>query len=694
MNNILKGWLGSSLLLAGMLMVSAQAISQQASDKLKWTSDSVQVDLHHNTVLAKGVFYQIVNRKLACGSGPWGKAEQLTVDNASKTFQFVQATYTTCPEGQKTWWLEAKRLQLDTVEGWGHAWHAVLRWKGVPVAYFPYLEFPIDDRRKTGFLLPHVGYTKQGGVEFALPYYINLAPNYDLTVTPEYIAKRGVLWQAHGRYLTRHSQGEVRLAALPHDKVFATFREEASTLYADDVDAVLGLSELASDENGRYGLGLTQSTQLNANISSRVDVNVASDAYLFYDFGNLLATDDRVHLLNRFQGEYANESMHFLAKVQAYQTLHAIGETGVSDLYNRLPELTLNMHYPSGSPHVALGLEAAMVRFDHKRDGVTGEPVVTGSRLQITPSLALPWYTGSGFFIPRVALMARDYWLKGQASGTPSQMGQVLPLLSVDSGLFFEGASSYHGHRYREVIEPRLFYVYVPWRDQANIPVFDTKTLPFSFAGLFRRNRFVGYDREGDASQVSVGVTGKVIDGVSGDALWRLRLGAAYYAHKQRVCLTEDCADDLTYGRSFSPIVAELQHQLSGHWQFLSAFAWDPVEHYTNNAYASLLYQPKPYNNLYLGYYYYKNELNQVKIAVNWRVFRHWNLTGEWGYNIGDGHSQDILYGLNYESHCWALKLVASRTFWGLDSDGGRDYQHRYVVQLQLQGLGGGGQSL
>lgn len=672
------------------------------------------VDLKNNSAILRNAVYRF--SKITKGGeslNGWGKVVRGERET-SGVLNFWNATYSTCPPTSNTWLVRAKHLQLDKKKGEGKATGSFLDIGGVPVFYWPYFTFPLDGRRKTGFLFPTFGYSSQSGSYFSIPFYLNLAPNYDATITPNYMGYRGLQLGGLFRYLTAKSFGALSAVILPNDLVFSEFQQNAPANYANVPNANIYLARIAHSTDTRGLFSYQDTTIFNPHWSSKINLNYVTDDYYFQDFGGTpaLATTDQ--LLNETDLRYQGEHWHFLGRLLGYQTLHPINELPVQDLYARLPELNFNADYPQQWLGLNYQLNTQVVHFDQRSNFITGQPVVTGDRFNIDPIITLPLVNMSGYFIPQVQIEATDYSLKNQPQGLSNSIDRAIPILDFDSGLYFDRDMHFAGHNYRQTLEPRIFYLYAPVNNQDDIPLFDTTLPPFSYEQMFQTNRFTGIDRIGDANQITFALTTRFLDAYTGQEKFRASIGQIYaFKTHQVVCTDINCMPDPMAEEHASPIVGELSYFLNPDWNVTSDLAWDLNHASVNDGTLNFTYSHAR-RILSLGYYFVRNgdietqnntnditdlnpansgDLSRISLGAALPVTERWSLVGNWNYNLSYKHPQNYYYGAEYDSCCWAVRFLVSRNLTTVDQFGVPQFNQVYYVQFQLKGLGNLGNS-
>jgi LPS-assembly protein len=644
----------------------------------------------------------------------WGIAKTVNRE-PSGIIKIYKGTYSACPPPTNIWHISANKMTLNHDTGRGDAYNAFLYLGNVPVLYTPFFSFPIDSRRKTGFLYPTFGHSTTSGYEFGIPFYWNIAPNYDATITPDVMTDRGLQLNGEFRYLTSSSSGNIHGSFLPDDQEFASFQQQAVTdpSYADSP----GLGTLENDSDNRYLVSLQDTREFSSNWSSYLYLNHVSDDYYFEDFDNDPAQTTQNQLINQGDLYFNSEHWHFTGQMEGYQTLHPINQSYVANQYKELPELVLNGQYPNFGDDFSFNINNQFDDFSIEQDPVAGTQP-EGTRLNITPDLSRPETWVWGFFKPDLQLSATQYNLTDQVPGEATNISRVLPILDIDSGLFFDKNTSWFGHEYQQTLEPRLFYLYVPYENQNDIPLFDTSVQPFSFSQLFQTNRFTGLDRIGDANQVSLAVTSRFIDQQTGDEKLRASVGEIYYFEQRKVTINNDQLDLVTLDNEvptntvISPVAAELDYFINKNWNVTSNLAWDPNYDQTNNANIMFQYRTDNRHILNLGYTFLrggdafvppdgsvvpnnssKNNLNQTDFSVVWPLARNWTAVARWNYNISHNYPQTYFGGIQYDACCWSFRAIVGREFNYLDNNDKPQFDNEVYFQVALKTLGSVGSS-
>jgi LPS-assembly protein len=558
--------------------------------------------------------------------------------------QLDDVRYTTCPPGSNDWELQAADIDLDTRAGVGTARHIRLRFQGVPILWAPYISFPAGDARKSGILTPEIGSSTRGGNEIQVPYYWNIAPNYDATFTPRLLTDRGLQVQTDFRYLSRLHDGQLIAQVLPNDNA-----------YNDELRSLLAVEHRSLLTNGLRGL-----------LSFR---EVSDDQY-FEDLGGSLSESSTTHLNRYLAFDWHSDTLSAFLRVQDYQTLDsAIPPT--EEPYQRLPQLVVSCYWPDSLAMLTTSINAEVVNFDR-------EVGITGWRANIAPKFELP-VTGRGwFFTPALAWDYTRYQLDNTLPGDDQSVDRSLPIASVDTGLVLERTMRSSAARL-QTLEPRMLYVHIPFEDQSQLPVFDTIVPDLNLVQLFRTNRYLGIDRIGDTNQLSLGITSRITDASSGQELVTATVGQTQYFGDREVTLP---GDEPIRSES-SDYIAEIRFFLYDHWNFDFGHQWGTGENGTTQSEARLQYRPSGNKILNMAYRYRRDSLEQADVSWSWPLGSKWNFVGRYNYSLRDQTALEQFYGLEYESCCWGLRLITRRYI--STRDGTQDSS--VGLQLVLKGM-------
>lgn len=650
----------------------------------------------------------------------WGKAQSFKQEEP-KVYQFQSATYSTCPPTHGVWQVRSSHIVLNKNTGRGTAQNARLYLKGVPIFYWPYLNFPIDDRRQTGFLFPRPGTSSSYGPYLETPFYWNIAPNYDDTITPAFLSKRGLQINNLFRYLTPKSRGEIGFSVLPGDREFENFKtaeEEGEDADSTNPATQSELNRLKNTSSTRKAIYIIDDTRFNEHWSSDINFNYVGDDYYLKNFRNNLTEVTPNQLLQEADLNYKGEYWQFFGRLQGYQTLHPIDETPYSNQYFRLPQLVLEGNYLSDKTGLDYFIYNDFTHFEiHNNPGQVGDMPIS-NRGHSQPGISFPYYRPSFYVVPRLQMALTQYSLQqvnpeGVVENTPgaipTNQNRALPIFDINSGLYFDRNVNILSHPMRQTLEPQVFYTYVPYRNQSDIPIFDTTTNTLTYDQLFTYNRFSGLDRIGDANQISVGVLTRFIEDKSGNEKIRAGIGQIYYFRDRRVtlcyngtidCDTQPLPDENT--ERTSPLSAMLLYTLTPNWSVRDDTIWNSTQRQLDNNTLSLSYVRDSLHLVSLSYSYVRNgdpqfdeppdsdanNLSQTDLTFTWGLSRDWSAIGRWTQSWNQGRFQNLLYGVQYDSCCWAVRFVAGRVYTNQTVNNTYAYNTEFYLQFALKGLG------
>jgi len=559
-------------------------------------------------------------------------------------------TFTTCKPGQDDWELSAEELDLDLGREVGTARGSRLTFLGLTTPRLPDFDFPLNNRRKSGFLPPSGGISNARGWEIIAPYYLNLAPNYDATIAPRYMQRRGLQLLTQFRYLLPTSAGEARVEYLPYDKQLETDRWGASWL-----------------DNSRFGEGWT----------TNVNYTRVSDDNYFRELSGRLATATQIYLPQEASVTYTGGWWASTLRAQQFQTLQD-PDNPVPIPYKRMPQLTASGLHSVGSGF-DLGAVGEAVYFDHPYE-------VTGGRTTIYPYVMRPFVRSYGYVTPKVGVSATYYSLGNVApsSSTPSNISRVLPIASLDSGLFFERDVQWFDQEFLHTFEPRVYYLWVPYRNQNDIPIFDTTVPDLNAAQLFSENYYVGGDRISNANQVTIAATSRLIRPDTGQEAVRAFVGQRFYFEDQEVSLNPQTP--LRTART-SPILATLSGQIAPHWRGEAGveYAWSTAE--LQRFVVGARYSPDFAKVLNAAYRYAREtstqpQIRQLDISAQWPLGNGIYGLARVNYDFYADQFVEALGGIEYNAGCWIVRAVV-QSF--VTSSTQRTYE--FFVQLELNGV-------
>lgn len=609
-------------------------------------ADRAEGELAEDRSTLQQVRYQLLEAR--------GNGEADTAVVQGEVSVLDRVTYTTCDPGSSGWQLRATLVELDQAEGIGTARNATLRLGPVPILYLPYASFPIDERRRTGFLFPSIGSSQDSGIDVSAPYYINLAPNYDLTLTPRLLAKRGAMLASEFRYLTPNHRGEISGTWLPND-------------------------DRTGDD--RSSFGFQHYGRLGPLWNVRANINTVSDDRYFEDFGDSL-TAASTSLLESTAGLYGR-GRYWSASISAQDW--TITDPFLPDglePFRRLPRLLYSYDRPLQDWFVA-GVRAETVVFDHDdRPGAT--------RYDLYPYVAFPVERAAWYLRPQLAYRYTGYdldaeYLERFESRSPSR---GTPIASLDAGMIFERQARLFGHGMLQTLEPRLYYLRVPYENQDDLPLFDTQELTFGFAQLFRSNRFSGADRQMDANQATFALTTRLLEESSGRERLSASIGQIRYFDPQRVRLPGVAYTD----PAGSALVGDVELVLSDRWRVGVSQQWDPEDELSDLSALRAQYRWGGAGVFNFAYRFRRETatalgnavaLEQVDASFVAPISERWRLVGRWNYSLLDESTLEALAGFEWESCCLAARVLTRH--YVRNREGERN--NGIYIELELKGL-------
>ena len=638
-----------------------------------------------------------------------GFAKQLEA-HPDGTVDLSQVRYTTCPVGNEDWMLQASSISLDTKAEQGTAHGVVMRFKNVPIFYTPFLSFPLGDERKSGVLFPSVGHSTSNGYQLEVPYYFNLAPNYDLTLTPGILSARGVQLGAEFRFLTVSSHGTVEGNFLPDDK------------------------QVHFDRNYFH---VTDITNLSRGLRFDADIASVSDINYFSDFAVGSEETSVTYLERRMDVLYYDDIWRIRAQLQNFQTID-FDVVDYSRPYSRVPRVQAEALWPILNSDIELALDGEATNFMRN----VGP---TGGRLNLNPELRWSRRGPGYFFEPAAGYYFTQYDLHNADEDNPTLTMRepnsptvAVPYGRLDTGLVFERDAGSSGQR-SQTLEPRLVYSYVPYRNQDELPIFDSGLPDLNLTELFRTNRYVGGDRIGDADQLAVALTTRLFDQTSGAQYLSASIGQIRYFSIPRVTLPEWFlntvsgipqavlhpqnpfgipgqilpglpqqyslglpnqfttraplhAEALVNGQlveSFpaSDIVSEVSLTAYKHFNINLDYQVNPYTWQTDKSEILIQYQPNKDRVVNFGYRFQEGILKQYDASFAWPIGAHWNTVGRIVYSLQDKQTIEQLAGFEYKSCCYRVQIVQRRYLSTRTATGTQGLDTSIALQLQLTGL-------
>lgn len=579
-----------------------------------------------------------------------GDAQTIFFDGQDKK-RLKDARYTTCAAGVDDWYIKAKDLALNDFTESGVGKNAYIEFKKIPILYTPWISFSYSGQRKSGLLAPSFGSTTNTGFELTAPYYWNIAPNMDATLTVREMSKRGVQLQGDFRYLEENFSGKDALEYLPNDN---------------------------QTSQSRYYANLKHQQNFGNGWSAGYSLEKTSDNKYFSELSTRIITTSRIILPQQFNVDYVDENWRFNALAQKFQTLD-----NKTYPYERLPQMTLNGDKYFGDTKA--NLYTQLVAFDINKNSPNQATLPTGTRLTLYPSISLPMSRPYGYITPKLGVHYTNYALNNVANNLESQQ-RTLPIFSLDSGLYFDRAFKVGPRDYTQTLEPRVFYAYIPYKNQSNIPVFDTGEADLNFSTLFRENRFTGNDLVNDANQLSYALTTRLIETDTGAQRLSASIGQRYYFNSPKVTVPRAALNQ----SNSSDIVAGLSANLRSSWRVDTFLQYSTQNSNAVRTTLSSRYNPEPGKTFNLSYSYkpdlvgeaVSSGINQFDVSAQWPLGQGWYGVGRANYSLKENQIIETLAGVEYNAGCWQTRTVIQRV-----STATAQANYALFFQLELGGL-------
>ena len=584
-----------------------------------------------------------------------GDAQMLFFEGESKK-RLLKSRYTTCEVGSDDWYIKSGQLKIDDETKTVVANNATVEFKGVPILYTPWINFPYANQRKSGLLAPTWGTTTKSGFEVLAPFYWNISPNMDATLSTRALSKRGVQYQGEFRYLEENFSGIDNIEYLPSDN---------------------------DSGKDRYFAKIKHQQVFGNGWSGGLDIQKVSDDQYFSDLSTHIITTSQVNLLQQANINYSGNIWQFGALAQKYQTLDKL-----SYPYQRLPQLILNgsKDWDWGTARV----QNQLTRFESDPNSTLA--VKSGTRFSTFPSISIPMTQPYGYVTPKIGLSYTSYNLNNidaaYAASYDQSADRTLPIFSVDSGLFFERDTHIVSRNYTQTLEPRLFYVYIPYQDQSRLPVFDTGLADLNMGTMFVENQYTGGDRINNANQLSMSLSSRLIDSDTGEQRLAASIGQRFYFEDQKVCIPNPtnpskCADtdQLRTGAS-SDIVTALTARLINKWNIDAAWQFDTDTGQTVKGNIGTRYNPEPGKVLNLSYRFTKDNLEQINLSSQWPLGSSYYGLARMNYSLRESKMIESLAGIEYDAGCWQSRLVVQRV-----QTATADANYAIFFQLELGGI-------
>lgn len=673
--------------------ISAEGTVQYEDSTLAVSGNDASMNSSGGAAIAQAGFLL----KAASGRGTAGKVQLSPEGNLA----LDDVTYTTCPPGSADWLLKLSDLDINQQTHTGTGRNVRLEFLSVPIFYTPWISFPVGNERKSGFLFPSFGGSSRGGNALSMPWYWNLAPNYDDTITPTYDTSRGFKLDNEFRYLGESSKGSLVTSYLPRDNKAREQLDLAGPDFMQSEDLVGGRTRQL-DSNARQWRGSIDALYRNDFTNMlRLDINAGEvhDKQWFEDFGQTRDATSTVYLVRTLSLSTHSSQWHSELNFENLQVIDTTIDSADRP-YTMLPQLVIGgyEHLPFGAE---FKLDSELTYFTRgavlQPGSTTTAAILTdslsGARLYMLPTLSLPLRAPGMYVTPSASWHYTRYQLQHTEPGKDDKPSVSAPMYSLDTGMVFERLSGSKGQRLY-TLEPRLLYSYVPYRQQSDV-LFDTGLPDFSLVQLFQTNRFLGPDRLGDTNQLSAGVTTRMLDSRDGEQFLAGTLGQAFYFKTPCIIslTTTACSDSAANQRS-SDLIGQLSLTAYKHWTVNIGAQWDPSLSSSERGDVSFQYRPGPDRTINLGYSYdvssnvngnsgTRDPLRQYVGSFAWPINRAWSGYGRAVYSQIDRKFLDHFAGLEYRSCCWNIRMVVGRAV--VTKTG--EYDTQYRIQLELKGL-------
>ncbi|CAM8311831.1 Imp Organic solvent tolerance protein OstA [Candidatus Methylopumilus universalis] len=630
------------------ISLSGTKLNYRLSDqtgKMEDVTFNIKSDKKEETIVQKGI--EVTKRYYDFR----GDAKAIFFEGENKT-KLESSRLTTCEVDSNDWYIKSKNMEIDTKKDQVKASHASLDFKGVPIFYMPSTSFSLNKNRQSGFLSSTFGTTSKSGFEFRVPYYFNLSPNMDATLTARYLGKRGPLADGEFRYLTENYSGINQLQYMNHDQ--------------------------SSGQDNRYFLKLNHQHQFGRGWSGSYDLQKVSDNTYFSDLASMIQVTSVVNLPQRANLNYSGDIWKLNLLTEKYQTL-----TNASNSpYQRLPQV--NLSGKKDYDNFTLDLKSQWTLFerdDKFASTFTDAQKITGSRFTMTPAITIPLTSEYGYIKPKVSANIRSYNLNNSPDNNKDI---VTPIFSLDSGVYLDRNINFLNQNYTNTLEPRLFYVYIPYKDQSVLPNFDSGLADLNMQTLFYENQYNGQDRINDANQLTASLTSKFLDKNGKERLSAI-IAQRYYFEDRRIF-----DNDTEAKKANSDIFMGASAKLPNSLNLDAMFQFDPTSNSLLRSTLGSRYNPEPGKMLNVSYRLidnvigYNQDLEVFNAAGQWPLGNRFYSIGRYNYDLKSSQTIEVLAGLEYDGGCWVARSIFDRI--SLPTSPNPNYA--FFIQLELNGIG------
>ncbi|TCB92330.1 LPS assembly protein LptD [Enterobacter wuhouensis] len=630
--------------------------------------------------------YQMVGRQGR------GDADLMKQRGENRYTILENGTFTSCLPGSNTWSVVGSEVIHDREEQVAEIWNARFKLGPVPVFYSPYLQLPVGDKRRSGFLIPNAKYSTTNYFEFYLPYYWNIAPNMDATITPHYIHKRGnIMWENEFRYLTKAGTGLMELDYLPSDNV-----------YKDDTT-----NNPSGDDRHRWLFYWRHAGVMDQVWRFNVDYTKVSDSTYFNDFDSKYGSSTDGYATQKFSAGYAIQNFNATVSTKQFQVF----SNQTNSTYGAEPQLDVNWYQNDVGPFDTR-VYAQAVHFVN-----TNSDMPEATRLHIEPTINLPWSNDWVSLNTEAKLMATHYQQKNVDSYNTSNdarleesVNRTLPQFKMDGKLIFERDMGLLADGYTQTLEPRMQYLYVPYRDQSNINNYDSSLLQSDYSGLFRDRTYGGLDRIASANQLTTGVTTRVYDDASVER-FNVSVGQIYYFTESRTGDEQNLQWEDNDKTGSVVWAGDTYWRMTDRWGLRGGVQYDTRLDNIANSSATIEYRRDEDRLVQLNYRYaspeyiqatlpknnndktwtqeqYKDGISQVGAVASWPIADRWSIVGAYYFDTNANKAADQMVGLQYNSCCYALRVGYERKLNGWDTKNNQsEYDNVIGFNFELRGL-------
>jgi LPS-assembly protein len=604
------------------------------------------------------------------GNPGHGKAEKLLI-NADGQLNLVDSTFTTCLQEVPDWQIKASEINLSTSGDFGEAYNAQFRVLDVPVLYVPYFSFPISKKRLTGFLYPELSTSTNSGVEFTAPFYWNIAENYDATITPHYMSKRGLQVLTEFRYLMDDQSGKIDIEYLDNDK------------------------EIKANDDPRYLARFQHVGTFSEDFRAYIDYTTISDDNYLGDIGSKQYNSNDAYLYQTGELSYFSEQWQSTIKLQDFEVL---GNHQPS--YITLPHIEFSAQQPLNFLSSQFEVYSEITSFKASE----GDQV-EANRYHVEAGITFPIARPAWFLNSEIKLLHTYYQQDNIAQGSEldETVERTLPKVRIHGGINFDRDLVAFGQKYRHTLEPQLQYLYVPEEDQSNIGLYDTTVLQDDFHGIFRDTSYSGLDRIAGANQYTWGLTSRLLDEENLEII-RVSLGRIQYLGEGHtglandVLLTDNTLNNTSKDKQ-SSVAADLFYRINHQWQISADMQYNTLEDFTNKGQVNIDYQFDKYNLVQLNHRYTRNvsgdRLEQVSLLTSFAINENWAFVGRLTQDLQQNKSLESYAGFQYESCCWAVRIAYHRNINSnldpdsLTNEGREEFDTGVMIKLIIKGLDG-----